>query len=99
MLTMGKATFGDLQTCVGRLNHTAFVIPLARHFLSRLRDRIKIKRHKAQSLTLSHEEIQDLRLWVRFLTRANLGLSMNRVTIRQGFASPTPAPGELLGTA
>jgi hypothetical protein len=83
MLTIQKATFGDLQTCVGRLNHTAFVIPLARHFLSRLRDRVEIKRHKTQSLTLSSEEIQDLHLWVRFLTTANLGISMNRVTIRQ----------------
>jgi hypothetical protein len=45
MITLGKSTFGDLETCLGRLNHSAFVIPLARHFLSRLRDRVEHKRH------------------------------------------------------
>jgi hypothetical protein len=83
MIRLGKSTFGDLQTCVGRLNHTAFVIPLARHFLSRLRDRVERKRPNTQSITLSVEESRDLRLWVQFLTTAHLGLSMNRVTIRQ----------------
>jgi hypothetical protein len=75
--------FGSLETCLGRLNHTAFVIPLARHFLSRLRDRVAHQRPKAQSITLSDEELADLRLWVRFLSAAHLGLSMNRVTIGQ----------------
>jgi hypothetical protein len=73
MITLGKST----------LNQSAFVIPLARHFLSRLRDRVENKRHKAQSITLSDEEIQDLRLWARFLNAAHLGLSMNRFTIWQ----------------
>jgi hypothetical protein len=83
MIKLGKLTFGDLKTCLGRLNHSAFVIPLALHFLSRLRDRMEQKRHKAQSINLSDEEIQDLRLWARFLNAAHLGLSMNRITIRQ----------------
>jgi hypothetical protein len=30
-----RTTFGDLKTMVGRLNHVAYVIPLARHFLNR----------------------------------------------------------------
>jgi hypothetical protein len=83
MIKLGKSTFVNLETCLGRLNHSAFVIPLARHFLSRLRNRVEQKRHKAQSLTLSDEEIHDLRLWVRFLHTAHLGLSMNRITIRE----------------
>jgi hypothetical protein len=83
MISDGRSTFGDLETCLGRLNHTAYVIPLARHFLSRLRDRVKKRRHKKQSISLSGEELDDLRLWVKFLTTAHLGISMNRVTIRQ----------------
>jgi hypothetical protein len=82
MLVEGRTTFGNLQTCIGRLNHTAFVIPLARHFLSRLRDRVKVKRHKSHSITLSNEEIYDIRLWVQFLNTAHRGLSMNRITVR-----------------
>jgi hypothetical protein len=83
MIKLGKSTFGNLETCLGRLNHSALVIPLACHFLSRLRNRVKQKRHKAQSITLSNDELQDLRLWARFLNAAHIGLSMNRVTIRQ----------------
>jgi hypothetical protein len=45
MITLGKSTFGDLETCLGRLNHSAFAIPLPRHFLSPLRDRVEHKRH------------------------------------------------------
>jgi hypothetical protein len=29
--------YDDLETLVGRLNHVCFVIPFARHFMSRLR--------------------------------------------------------------
>jgi hypothetical protein len=83
MIKLGKSTFGDLETCLGRLNHSAFVIPLTHHFLSRLRDRVEQNPHKAQSITLSDDELQDLRHWARFLNAAYLGLSMNRVTIRQ----------------
>jgi hypothetical protein len=82
-IKLGRSTFGNLETCLGRLNHTAFVIPLARHFLSRLRNRVAHQRPKTQSITLSDEELEDLRLWVRFLSAAHLGISMNRVTIRQ----------------
>jgi hypothetical protein len=37
-----RTTFGDLKTTVGRLNHVAYVIPLARHFLNWLRAKIRI---------------------------------------------------------
>jgi hypothetical protein len=59
------------------------VIPLSRHFLNRLRSRLLCRKPKAQEITLSHHELQDLALWRRFLTMAHNGLSMNRLTIRQ----------------
>jgi hypothetical protein len=39
-LSSGTILFGDLESLIGRLNHAAYVIPLARHFISRLRKRI-----------------------------------------------------------
>jgi hypothetical protein len=77
--TSRKTSFGDLETTVGRLNHAAYVIPLSRHFLNRLRSRLLCRKPKAQEITLSHHELQDLALWRRFLTMAHNGLSMNRL--------------------
>jgi hypothetical protein len=48
IVQVGKASFGELESTVGRLNHAAYVIPLARHFLNRIRLRIKDRRHKNQ---------------------------------------------------
>jgi hypothetical protein len=48
-----------------------------------LRSRLYTRRHKNQELTLNGEEIADLKLWSLFLKKANEGISMNRVTIRQ----------------
>jgi hypothetical protein len=79
----GKTTFGNLDTTVGRLNHAAYVIPLARHFLNRLRSRLLFRKPKTQEITLSRHESKDLALWRRFLIMAHDGLSINRLTIRQ----------------
>ena len=65
-----KGTFGQLETTVGRLNHAAYVIPLSRHFLNRIRLRIKVRKHKKQSLSLAQDEIDDFKLWVFFLAKA-----------------------------
>jgi hypothetical protein len=83
MVDSGTATFGDLDTAVGRLNHAAHIIPLSRHFLNRLRLRLQTRRPTKQEITFSPAEIQDLRLWLHFLAQANAGISMNQITIRQ----------------
>jgi hypothetical protein len=67
----GKATFGALDSTIGRLNHAGFVIPMARHFLNRLRLRTKTQRNKRQELTLNGEELADLALWLKFLAGAH----------------------------
>jgi hypothetical protein len=36
MITSKQMTYSDLDSMVGQLNHAAFLIPLARHFLHRL---------------------------------------------------------------
>jgi hypothetical protein len=76
-------TLGDLHTLVGRLNHAAYVIPLSRHFLGRLRQRLHFIRNNRQEITLSKHELEDLSLWVRFLLSAREGISMNLLTLRR----------------
>jgi hypothetical protein len=94
ILETGKATFGNLESLLGRLNHAGYVIPLARHFLNRLRLRIERRLHKQQQLTLHHEELEDLKLWLNFLGRTHAGISFNQMTIRKptrlGFSDSCP---------
>jgi hypothetical protein len=58
-----RITLGGLHTLVGRLNHASYVIPLSRHFLGRLRQRLHFVRNNCQEVTLSKEEMEDLLLW------------------------------------
>jgi hypothetical protein len=94
ILETGKASFGVLESTVGRLNHAGFVIPMARHFLNRLRLRTEVRLHKNQQLTLNYEEVEDLKLWLKFLAMAYHGISFNRMTIRRpsrlGFSDSCP---------
>jgi hypothetical protein len=78
-----KSTFGQLETTVGRLNHAAYIIPLSRHFLNRIRLRLKVRKHKKQALSLTQNEIDDFDLWIFFLSQAKAGISMNQMTIRR----------------
>ena len=51
----------DLESLIGRLNHAAFVIPLSRHYLNRLRNlHSRLKHHK--QIHLTKEVALDLRL-------------------------------------
>jgi hypothetical protein len=77
----GRITLGELFTLVGRLNHASYVIPLARHFLRRLRQRLHFVRSDRQEVTLSKDEITDLLLWTKFLLTARRGISMNLLTL------------------
>jgi hypothetical protein len=83
ILESSRCTFGELESTVGRLNHAGYVIPLARHFLNRLRLRVLRHLPKTQQLTLSKDELADLKLWLKFLRLARSGISLNRMTIRR----------------
>ena len=81
LLRARGATRSELDTLVGRLNHVGCITPAARHFLSRLRDRLwKACRHGRQRF--DSEDAQDLNPWLRFLRRAADGMSMNLLTCR-----------------
>ena len=92
ILSEGGASYKSLETILGRLNHAAFVMPLSRHYLNHLRNFMThLKHHKITHI--SKEVRLDLKLWLTFLDRARLGISMNLIvdvalTI---FTSLTPA--------
>jgi hypothetical protein len=73
----------ELQTLVGRLNHASYIIPLARHFLRRLRQRLHINQSARQHMSFSKEELADLLLWTKFLLSARNGISLNNLTLRR----------------
>ena len=71
-----------LDTIVGRLNHIGYVIPQARHFLSRLRSLLKMARKRNWvSITQVHKD--DLRLWIKFIDQAASGVNINLISLRQ----------------
>ena len=73
----------DLEVLIGRLNHAAQIIPLARHYLSRLRFALGKARNKWVYIPISKRLQHDLELWQKFLTDAYEGISMNLLTFRQ----------------
>ena len=76
-------TTADLESLIGRLNHATRIIPLSRHFLNELRQRLK--RHKARNwrgIRLSRQERLDLKLWEHFLKVGKEGISLNLIIDR-----------------
>lgn len=85
MVAKRQCSFQSFEQLVGRLNHSSYVMPVARHFLSRLRSRLnpRPKHPKRQRMRLSENEVGDLELWQRLLARANQGISINLLVTRQ----------------
>ena len=79
----GHTTTEALEQMIGRLNHAAYLIPLSRHFLNRLRWRIPNgRRRKGQKVRLNSLELDDLTLWKSLLQFSKVGISMNLLTLR-----------------
>jgi hypothetical protein len=72
----------ELETLVGRLNHTSYIMPNARHFMSRIRQGLESKSRKRQR-RVSAEAIDDLNLWLKFLEHAYRGVPMNLLVTRE----------------
>ena len=81
-ITKRTISMPDLDTMVGRLNHAAGIIPLSRHFLSRIRFLLKNKT-RWQRIFITDEAIEDLKLWLQLLSIAKDGISMNLLSFRQ----------------
>jgi LysM repeat protein len=82
MLTSIKAPYKELASLIGRLNHVAFIIPSARHFMNRLR-KLETKAAKFGSVKITAEARKDLKLWLKFLLKANRGISINNIIFRK----------------
>jgi hypothetical protein len=80
-IKLQRTTFGNLESTVGRPNHVAYVIPLARHFLTRMPAKLYVPKHKWKSIWLSSKEAHDLTLWTHFLAVAQKGISLDQITI------------------
>ena len=83
ILEDGRVKAEDLEVLIGRLNHTAQIIPLARHYLSRLRHALSKAKNKWIYILFSKWFKNDLQLWIKFLEMANDGISLNLLTFRQ----------------
>ena len=83
MLASKQTTFAELESTVGRLNHAAHVIPLARHFLNGLRSHLQPRRHPTKVIRLHAEDCRLIRLWRELLKKSTEGISMNRLVIRE----------------
>ncbi|KAI2498100.1 hypothetical protein MHU86_16410 [Fragilaria crotonensis] len=78
-------THAELETLVGRLNHTAYILPNARHFLNRIRAGLHRRPNggvKGRGLKMGAEAMEDLALWEDFLSDAHAGVSMNLLVTR-----------------
>jgi len=77
----GKTTKKTMEIIIGRLNHTASIIPISRHFLSRLYFSLS-KMKDFKKYNLPKMVIKDLQLWQKILYKANIGISLNLLTYR-----------------
>jgi hypothetical protein len=77
----GRTSKKVLESLIGRLNHTASIVPTSRHFLSRLY-RANSRASKYLPTQLNSNAIKDLELWLDILKTARLGISMNLLTFR-----------------
>ena len=97
----GLINLKQLESMIGKLQHSSYVIPLSNHFLGSLRRRVSkvIEANgnhffvKFKKFHLSDEELADLVLWKDFLRQAHDGISLNGLTLRNqpDGASPTLA--------
>ncbi|KAI2493346.1 hypothetical protein MHU86_21191 [Fragilaria crotonensis] len=83
LISQPRCRYHDLDQLVGRLNHSSFVLPISRHFMSRIRDVLSPRKHKNSMLTIGDEVRDDFKLWFDILTRANRGISINLIVTRE----------------
>jgi hypothetical protein len=77
----GRTSKKTLEIVVGRLNHAASIIPISRHFLSRLHFNLS-RMKEFKKYYLPNQVLKDLKLWMKILQKANMGISLNLLTYR-----------------
>ena len=83
LLKRKRSNHNELKTLVGRLDHAAGVMPLARHFMERIRFATKSTSDRPNMpYTLNKTVLADLELMLAVLERARKGINMNLLTYR-----------------
>ena len=81
MIKTKRTTSKELETVLGRLSNASSILPMARHFLPRLRFlQMKMGKYKVYSLNMTL--LADLKICLRNLEKAKLGISMNAISFR-----------------
>lgn len=88
----------QLESLIGKLTHASFVIPLSRHFLSRLQDKLQLMKKRnlpaQQGYRLNNKETEDFKLWKSLLKQTHESILLNRLTLRNptrwGFSDSCP---------
>jgi hypothetical protein len=71
----------ELESLIGKLNHTGYILNVGRYFLSRLRKRLYLGQKWKNQQKLTDAEADDLKLWIRFLIYlSNKGRNINQIT-------------------
>ena len=84
LIRAGRCGAKGLETLVGRLNHASYIMPNARHFMSRIRQGLlESKGRKGPRRGVSSEAIYDLYLWLSFLAHSHRGVPMNLLVTRE----------------
>jgi hypothetical protein len=72
-----------INTLEDQLNHAAYVIPLAWHFLTQIRAASNSRMNKKSWIKLTRLLLADLELWIALPRRANIGISMNLIVTQR----------------
>ena len=77
-----SSKFAELETLIGWLGHVTFIVPYAKHFMSRLRSSLHTAKHK-RSAKIPTEIANDLNFHIEILDLARKGMSMNLLRYRK----------------
>jgi len=82
MISLRRTSHELLESTIGRLTHTAGIMPMMRHFLGRLRHALlQSSNHKWTNFRLC--EISDLHICLKMLDYASEGISINNIVFRK----------------
>lgn len=81
--TMKKCSRKTLEKLIGKLQHAAYFIPLARFFLGTLRAKMQSSKHDLSTCHLNDTCLRQLQTWQTFLLKASQGININLVSLRK----------------
>ena len=81
ILNEGWTDHDEMETLEGRINHLVYIIPLAVHFLHKIR--VFTRRCAHCKVKISKAERKYLNIWLQFLKLAKKGIPINNIVYRR----------------